>query len=63
MLHLTAIACPYCGEPVELRIEAMDEPQGYVEDCPVCCRPIEVRVLPGGADALPQIRVHSGDEA
>ena len=35
--------CPYCGEPVELLIDAGGGPnQEYVEDCPVCCRPWQV---------------------
>jgi Cysteine-rich CPXCG len=35
--------CPYCGEAVELLIDAGGGPhQAYVEDCPVCCRPWQV---------------------
>ena len=35
--------CPYCGETVELLIDAGGGPnQEYVEDCPVCCRPWQV---------------------
>jgi hypothetical protein len=34
------IACPYCGESVELILDPGGGPtQEYVEDCEVCCRP------------------------
>lgn len=37
--------CPYCGEPVEILIDAGGgDLQRYVEDCPVCCRPWDVDV-------------------
>ncbi|WP_257285286.1 CPXCG motif-containing cysteine-rich protein [Endozoicomonas sp. SESOKO1] len=40
--------CPYCGEPIELLLDAgfteMDESLLYTEDCQVCCRPIVVRL-------------------
>jgi cysteine-rich CPXCG protein len=37
--------CPYCGEPVELLLDAGGgDTQEYVEDCEVCCRPWRVRV-------------------
>lgn len=39
--------CPYCGEPTELDIETLHEPQSFVEDCTVCCRPIQFHVSPG----------------
>jgi hypothetical protein len=40
-----SLACPYCGEMVEVEIdESGGSRQSYVEDCPVCCRPWEVRV-------------------
>ena len=60
MEHIVSVACPYCGEPIELRVEPLPEPQDYVEDCPVCCRPIEVRVDAGEDDA-PIVGVRSGD--
>lgn len=37
--------CPYCGEPIEILIDAGGgRGQSYVEDCPVCCRPWQVEV-------------------
>jgi hypothetical protein len=39
-----SVLCPYCGEPVELLIDATLPHQIYVEDCEVCCRPMVVSV-------------------
>jgi hypothetical protein len=37
------LQCPYCGQAIELSIDAGGGPrQDYVEDCPVCCRPWRV---------------------
>ncbi len=41
--------CPYCGEPIQLIVEPLDEPQNYVEDCQVCCRPMVVDVNTDGS--------------
>jgi len=39
------VACPYCGESVELLVDLVGGAiQEYVEDCEVCCRPWMVRV-------------------
>lgn len=38
--------CPYCGEPLELLLDAgytdSSQPLIYIEDCQVCCRPMVV---------------------
>ena len=44
MLPSVNVMCPYCGEHIELLVDASVESQHYVEDCTVCCRPIEVTV-------------------
>lgn len=44
MLPTRTIACPYCGESIELIIDDSVDHQRYVEDCSVCCRPINVDV-------------------
>ncbi len=36
--------CPYCGERIELSIDASVARQAYTEDCQVCCRPMVVAV-------------------
>jgi hypothetical protein len=38
------VHCPYCGEALELVVDASAGTQHYVEDCAVCCRPMEVAV-------------------
>ena len=43
-LEVVAIACPYCGEHVEVVVDCSIEFQEYVEDCSVCCRPIDISV-------------------
>jgi hypothetical protein len=34
------IDCPYCGEPLDVRVDTSAGPQRYYEDCAVCCQPI-----------------------
>jgi hypothetical protein len=38
------VLCPYCGERVELLVDATLPHQQYVEDCEVCCRPMLVTI-------------------
>lgn len=44
-LSSSMIACPYCGENIELVIDCSIPEQDYIEDCEVCCRPINLSVL------------------
>ena len=44
MLTSQTVQCPYCGEPIELVLDASAGDQHYIEDCQVCCRPISVHV-------------------
>jgi hypothetical protein len=37
------VECPYCGEQVEIYVEA-DNGGTFVQDCEVCCNPWTVRV-------------------
>ena len=34
------IACPYCGEDIDVLIDCSAGNQEYFEDCSVCCAPI-----------------------
>ena len=45
------VCCPFCGEQVEIYVEA-DARGSFVQDCEVCCNPWLVRVTrsPDGAD-------------
>ena len=47
-----AVLCPYCGERVELLVDATIPHQQYVEDCEVCCRPILVTIDATAQDAI-----------
>lgn len=38
------IDCPYCGESIEIILDASVSHQRYIEDCQVCCRPITLDV-------------------
>jgi hypothetical protein len=40
LLNEQSISCPYCGESIDVLINAEDAEQDYIEDCQVCCRPI-----------------------
>jgi hypothetical protein len=57
------VQCPYCGEWIELSVDASAGAQRYVEDCQVCCRPMEVSVEPGetAGDGV-RVRVWRDDE-
>ena len=44
MLDEHIIDCPYCGESIEILIDASIPEQQYIEDCQVCCRPITLTV-------------------
>ncbi|MDC9511850.1 CPXCG motif-containing cysteine-rich protein [Pseudoalteromonas sp. CST5] len=35
-----SISCPYCGESIEVLLDAADIGEQYIEDCQVCCKPI-----------------------
>lgn len=40
-----AVACPCCGEAVEIALDpGSGNAQDYVEDCQVCCQPWRVRL-------------------
>ena len=60
MPELVAIACPYCGEPVELVVDDSAGDAAYVEDCPVCGRPMQVAIETNGEGVT--VRVRTGDE-
>lgn len=62
MLPSETVKCPYCGETIELAIDASADEQRYVEDCPICCRPMEV-VVHIDDDGVPLVTVESENEA
>lgn len=56
------IECPYCGESLEVLLDASDLDQEYIEDCQVCCKPITF-LLSEDADGDLTVRVYSEDDA
>ena len=56
--EFVAVACPYCGERLETRVDVTADEPAYVEDCEVCCRPIELQIErdEGGALLALQVR-------
>lgn len=61
-MRFHTVDCPYCGEPVELPLDASADAQDYVEDCAVCCRPMRV-VLDVDAHGDASARVLREDDA
>ena len=62
MLVPCPVHCPYCGEPLELLLDASAGEQDYIEDCQVCCRPISVHVS-ADDDGEPRATVSGENEA
>ena len=56
------VACPYCGETIELLVERSDQPQRYYEDCSVCCQPILIDLSPSEPGLKPSLRCFRSDE-
>ena len=55
------ITCPYCGESVEIVIDASFRQQAYIEDCQVCCKPIKLSIRIGD-EGEPSIDARGEDE-
>ncbi|HEY8230467.1 MAG TPA: CPXCG motif-containing cysteine-rich protein [Rhodanobacteraceae bacterium] len=60
MPEAISTTCPYCGEPIELVVDASAGSSRYIEDCQVCCRPMQVDVEVD--DGQVSVRVRTGDE-
>ena len=39
-----SIHCPYCGETLQIVVDASGGSQSYVEDCQVCCQPMQITI-------------------
>lgn len=56
------IACPYCGEHIDVLLDPADLNQQYIEDCQVCCKPINFLVFENSDEEL-SVSVSSDDES
>lgn len=56
-----SIACPYCGEEVEIYLEP-DVVGRFVQDCEVCCNPWLVHVSGDGDDRSIDVTRGDGSE-
>ncbi|WP_269620730.1 CPXCG motif-containing cysteine-rich protein [Zhongshania sp. BJYM1] len=54
--------CPYCGEAIELLVDASAGDDQYIEDCEVCCRPMSI-VLSFDEEEGVSIRVYAENDA
>lgn len=59
-LDTCTVQCPYCGEMLELTVDASAGAQRYIEDCSVCCRPIEL-ALEHDVDGLRVVARHENE--
>jgi hypothetical protein len=50
------VYCPYCGEKIEVVVDASIEQQNYTEDCFVCCRPMELSITVAGNEISVSVR-------
>jgi uncharacterized Zn finger protein len=55
------VTCPYCGEQVEIYVEA-DTRGSFVQDCEVCCNPWRVHVSGVAEDRLIYVTRADGSE-
>ncbi len=55
------VTCPYCGEDVEIYLEA-DTRGTLVQDCEVCCNPWQLRVSREGAETYVDVSRADGSE-
>ena len=51
-----SVLCPYCGQPIELLVDATVPNQQYVEDCEVCCRPMVVEIDATADEPVVEVR-------
>ena len=55
------VTCPYCGEEVEISLEA-DETGSFIQDCEVCCNPWRIRVRGHGDERWLDVKKADGSE-
>ena len=58
-LEVKTVSCPYCGERIEVLLDASVPHQNYIEDCQVCCRPITLDVTVGDDEVFVSVKSES----
>ena len=61
LIDTRTIACPNCGETIEIVIDLSAPRQSYIEDCSVCCRPMRIKVR-YARDGSAQVTADAEDE-
>ncbi len=60
-VRFASIECPYCGEPLETRLDLSEGSTCYIEDCQVCCRPMQLRLTVDPHGRLLELNVERTD--
>ena len=55
------VTCPYCGEALEIYVEA-DVRGSFVQDCEVCCNPWRVQISGRGEERSVDVLRADGSE-
>ena len=55
------VTCPYCGEEIEIYVEA-DQRGTFIQDCEVCCNPWRIRVVGKGDERYLDVSRADGSE-
>lgn len=55
------VECPYCGEQVDVYVEA-DVRGSFIQDCEVCCNPWRVQVHEGEGERSLTVTRADGSE-
>ena len=61
MPEFVSVACPYCGEVIELAVDTSAGSTSYVEDCQVCCQPIEFALEVDHDGVIVKVTTSRGD--
>lgn len=61
-IEFHCLSCPYCGENVDLEIDASAGSQTYYEDCGVCCCPMVVTSEVDAGGAVQAVNLRREDE-
>ncbi len=56
-----AVTCPYCGETLEIFLEA-DLEGTLIQDCEVCCNPWQIEIHDEGGHRRISVRRADGSE-